>query len=410
MSKELDRKYAKLVIKTGVNLQKGQPLIIAASLNAASFVRLLVEEAYLVGASNVIVDWADSEVARLKIKHASFESMIIQEYQISRFHYLIDQDYARIHVLSDDPNEFEGLDLSKMNKARMQNAPKVRFFSEHYGNSKGQWCICGYPETHWAQMVFPGESEEEAYDKLYQAILNASHVTKDNDPIKEWDELNKQFLSRNEKLNNYQFTKLHFKNSIGTDLEVGLIKNHIWAGGGEYTTKGVYFNPNIPTEENFTMPDNKRINGIVYATKPLSSAGKVIKDFWFKFKDGKVVDFGAKENYEELATIVNFDEGSSSLGEVAIVPYDSPISLSNILFFETLYDENASCHLALGSAYVSTNLKDGLSYSDEQLKELGCNISNMHVDFMVGSNDMQIIGTKEDGTEVIIFQNGKYVI
>lgn len=410
MNEVLDRKYAKLVIKTGVNLQKGQPLIIASSIDAAPFVRLLVEEAYLAGASNVIVDWTDKEVARCKIKYATEDALEVQDYQISRYHYLIDQDFARIHILCDDPNEFDGLDMSKMIKARMKSAPKVRFFSEHYGNSKGQWCIVGYPEANWAKLVFPTDQAEEAYEKLYQAILKASHVTLDNDPIAEWDELNKQFLTINEKLNSFAFSKLHFQNSIGTDLEVGLIKDHIWAGGGEYSTKGIYFNPNIPTEENFTMPDNKRINGIVYATKPLSSAGKVIKDFWFKFENGKVVDFGAKENYDELAHIVNFDEGSSSLGEVAIVPFDSPISKSNILFFETLYDENASCHLALGSSYVATNLKNGLSYSDEQLKELGSNISNTHVDFMFGSSDMKITGTKEDGTEVVIFENGKYII
>ena len=410
MNQELNQKYAKLVIKAGVNLQPGQPLCIVASLEAASFVRCLAEEAYLAGASNVIVDWTDKALSRLKIQYAELDAMKIQDYQISRFHYFIDQDYARIHVVCDDPAEYDGLDLSKMIKARMESAPRVRFYSEHYGNSKGQWCVCGYPEANWAKVVFPNDDPKVAYEKLYQAILSASHVTSDNDPLQEWDELNKRFLTINEKLNNFNFTKLRFTNNMGTDLEVGLIKDHIWAGGGEYSTKGVYFNPNIPTEENFTMPDNKRINGIVYATKPLSSGGKVIKDFWFKFKEGKVIDFGAKENYDELAHVVNFDEGSSSLGEVAIVPFDSPISQSNILFFETLYDENASCHLALGSAYVSTNLKNGLSYSDEELKAMGCNISNTHVDFMFGSSDMKITGTKEDGTEVIIFQNGKYII
>lgn len=410
MNKELNRKYAELIVKSGVNLQKNQGLLVTASIDAIELIREIVEVAYEAGASNVIVDYTDKAITRSKIKYASEESFHIQDYQINRMHYLVDNNYAKIYICCDDPDELAGLDLAKFYKARVHNAPLTKFYSDFYGNSVGQWCVCGYPEKNWAKLVFPDLTEDEAYEKLYNAILDASHVRSDNDPIQEWDELDKAMMKRNDVLNAYQFESLHFKNELGTDLHIGLVDNHIWAGGGEYSTSGIYFNPNIPTEENFCMPHNKHIDGIVYATKPLSCGGRLVKDFWIKFKDGKVVDYDAKENKDALKEVIEFDDKSNSLGEVAIVPFYSPISLSNILYYETLYDENASCHLALGCAYVTTNLKDGLSYSEEELDKLGCNISNTHVDFMFGSRDMTIMGIKKDKTEVVIFKDGRFVI
>ena len=408
MNELLINKYAELIIKSGVNLQPNQGLMIRASIEAAPLVRALTKVAYEVGASKVLVDYDDDEISKIKIQYGTMESFLAPNYIVDKYHYLVDNNYARVSIACNNPNAFDGLSLKKVQEARMKDAPKLRFFGEHYGNNFTQWCVCGYPEKNWANLVFP--NQENAYELLADAIFKASHVELDNNPIEVWNELNKQFLARNEILKNYRFESLHFENSLGTDLTVGLIKNHIWAGGGEFTKGGIYFNPNIPTEENFTMPDCHRINGIVYASKPLDGGGRLIKDFYLKFKDGKVVEYNAKENSEALKEIIEFDEGSSSLGEVAIVPYYSPISLSNILFYETLYDENASCHLALGAAYIDSNLKDGLKYSIEELKQMGCNISNTHVDFMFGTKDMKITGIKSDGTRVVIYQDGKYLI
>ena len=410
MSKELDRKYAELLVKSGVNLQSGQGLIVQASNEALPLVREIVRVAYEQGASDVIVDTFDKELDQIKAKLAPMKSYLVKDFTLTKQHYIVDNNYCKIYVCCDDPNELEGIDTKKIQEARVKNAPLTRFYSEHFGNSLAQWCVCGYPQKDWAKQVFPNDPEDVAYEKLYKAILDASHVTLDNNPIEEWEQLDKDMMKRNDVLNAYDFASLHFKNSLGTDLIVGLVDNHIWAGGGEATPKGIYFNPNIPTEENFCMPHNKKINGIVYATKPLIAEGKIIKNFYLKFVDGKVVEYHAKENEEALKNIIEFDKGSSSLGEVALVPYYSPISLSNILFYETLYDENASCHLALGAAYVTTNLKDGLNYTEEELDQLGCNISNTHVDFMFGSSDMEITGLKKDGTTVLIFKDGRFVI
>lgn len=410
MNKELNNKFAKLLVKVGVNLQPGQGLVINCSVDAVELVREVVDEAYKLGASEVIINWSDSIIQKSIIQNSSLESLLIKDYQLARMHYLVDTNCAFLSISSPNPGIMAGVDMKNSVQASIQNAPKVEFYRNNTMNNHAQWCVASYPNVDWAKKVFPDLSDEEAFVKLYEAILSASHVGVDNDPIAEWDQLNKDMLSRNELLNEYNFESLHFKNSLGTDLEVGLVENHVWGGGGEHTTKGVYFNPNIPTEENFTMPHNKKINGYVYSTKPLNYEGKLIEDFWLKFENGKVVEFDARTHKEALSNLINFDEGSSSLGEVALVPYYSPISLSNILFYNTLFDENASCHLALGAAYIANNLKDGLKYSKEELKEIGCNLSNTHVDFMFGSKDMEIIGTKKDGSKVVVFKDGRFVI
>ena len=410
MNKELNRKYAKLLVECGVNLQENQGLVINASIEAVELVREIVKAAYERKTCDVIINWSDTEISKTVLEHATEEQLYIQEYQLAKQHYLVDNNYAKLSISSPKPGFMAGVDMTNSNKAQMHNAPLIRFVMEHTMNNHVQWCVAAYPNKIWAKQVFPELSEEEALEKLYYAILNASHVTIDNNPLEEWNKLNQEMTERNNKLNDFNFVSLHFKNEIGTDLEVGLVENHIWAGGGEYNTKGVYFNPNIPTEENFCMPHNKKINGVVYSTKPLESHGKLIENFFIKFKDGKAVEYNAEKGLDALKELIEFDEGSKSLGEVAIVPYYSPISLSNILFYNTLFDENASCHLALGAAYVSTNLKDGINYSKEELEEIGCNDSNIHVDFMFGSSDMTIVGTKHDGSQVVIFKDGKYVI
>ena len=248
-----------------------------------------------------------------------------------------------------------------------------------------------------------------AVDKLWDAILYASRVSEDGDVVEAWNKHNAEIKVHSDKLNDYNFKSLHFKNSLGTDLTVGLIKDHIWAGGCDETTKGILFNPNIPTEEVFTMPDRFNINGTVASTKPLSYGGVLIENFKLTFKDGRVVAHEALKNEETLTNLLNTDEGSRSLGEVALISHDSPISNLNILFYNTLFDENASCHLALGNCYP-TNLKGGTDLSDEELYGLGGNHSMVHVDFMFGSADMEVVGTTQDGKEVQIFSKGNFII
>jgi aminopeptidase len=261
----------------------------------------------------------------------------------------------------------------------------------------------------WAKKVFPDMEEDKAEEALWDAIFKASRVTEDNDPVKEWNEHNARLIKHNKILNDFQFKALHFKNEIGTDLTVELVENHVWSGGQEEATTGTVFNPNIPTEENFTMPLKTGVNGKVVATKPLDYQGNLIEDFWLEFKDGKVVDYDAKEGKDNLKNLIEFDEGSSYLGEVALIGYDSPISQSNILFFNTLFDENASCHLALGRAYPM-NIQGGTEMSKEELEKCGYNNSMAHVDFMFGSKDLDIVGETKDGKKVQIFKDGNFVI
>lgn len=410
MNIELNNKFAKLIINVGINLQPRQGLVINAPIEAVELVREIVKVAYEKKTSNVYINWSDGLVNKTVLQNAEVEDMLVTDWELAKMHHIVDKGFAMLSITSPNPGLMAGVDMTRSQQANIQNAPKMMFARENTMNNHTQWCVVAYPNKVWAKKVFPELSEDEALEKLYNAILDASHVTPTNDPVNDWNKLNEEMTKRNEILNSYDFESLHFENSLGTNLEIGLVDNHIWAGGGEFSTKGVFFNPNIPTEENFCMPHNKKINGKVVATKPLNYSGKLIEDFWIEFKDGKAVNFDARTSREALEQLINFDEGSSSLGEVALVPYYSPISLSNILFYNTLFDENASCHLALGAAYVGTNLKDGIKYSEEELKEKGVNISNTHVDFMFGSSCMNIVGTKKDGTKVVIFKDGNFVI
>ena len=410
MNIELNNKFAKLIINVGINLQPRQGLVINAPIEAVELVREIVKVAYEKKTSNVYINWSDGLVNKTVLQNAEVEDMLVTDWELAKMHHIVDKGFAMLSITSPNPGLMAGVDMTRSQQANIQNAPKMMFARENTMNNHTQWCVVAYPNKVWAKKVFPELSEDEALEKLYNAILDASHVTPTNDPVNDWNKLNEEMTKRNEILNSYDFESLHFENSLGTNLEIGLVDNHIWAGGGEFSTKGVFFNPNIPTEENFCMPHNKKINGKVVSTKPLNYNGKLIEDFWIEFKDGKAVNFDARTSREALEQLINFDEGSSSLGEVALVPYYSPISLSNILFYNTLFDENASCHLALGAAYVGTNLKDGIKYSEEELKGKGVNISNTHVDFMFGSSCMNIIGTKKDGTKVVIFKDGNFVI
>ncbi len=410
MKEGLIEKFAKVIVEAGVNLQDGQMLVVNAPLEAATLVKYIVKEAYLKNSKKVMVNFSDVEVNKQEQLYASQETLNeLPDWAVARAHYIVDNGAASISITSPKPGIMAGVDPMRMQIANREIMPKMKFFRKYTMENEGQWCVVACPNEVWAKKVFPNLSPTEAVDALWEAILNASRITEENDPLEEWNKHNETLSLRNDKLNEYNFVSLHFKNSLGTDLEIGLVENHLWAGGGEYSKKGIYFNPNIPTEENFCMPHNKKINGRVVATMPLNYSGKLIEDFYLDFQDGKVVAYDAKKEKEALKSLIEFDEGSSSLGEVALISYDSPISNMNILFYNTLFDENASCHLALGASYTSTNLKEAEKYTEEELEALGSNQSNTHIDFMFGSSDMEVTGVTHDGKIVQIFKDGNFV-
>lgn len=402
-------KLSKLAVKVGVNVQQNQIVVINSPLHAAEFARLIQKEAYLAGAKHVYVDWNDDELTRNYYTYASEEDLVdMPNWQLERWHYLVDNNACRISIDSRNPHAMDGIDPSKFVKVSRATGPKMSFVRNHYSSSKSQWTIVAYPNDEWAKTVFPNMPLEEAWDKLFDAIMYTSRVNLDNDIEKTWEVHTKNLEEHSNKMNEYNFKTLHFQNSLGTNLTVELVENHLWAGGGEMGGNGIYFVPNIPTEEVFTMPHKDKVNGKVVATKPLNYQGTLIKDFYMIFKDGKVVEYNAKEGYEALKNLIELDEGSSRLGEVALISYDSPISNLNILFNDTLFDENASCHLALGEAY-SMNVKGGTEMKQEDLVKLGYNVSLTHVDFMFGSSDMEIEGTTHNGEKVTIFKKGNFV-
>ncbi|MBQ2658955.1 MAG: aminopeptidase [Erysipelotrichaceae bacterium] len=402
-------KLAELVVKKGVNVQKDQPVVINASVRDADFVKKVVKNAYEAGAKFVSVEWRDSDITKMGYQYQSNETLSeIPQWMYDKTKYMQDKGACYISITSDKPGSMADVDGEKMKIANAAYYAKMGDLMTYLMNNEGQWCVFGIPSMEWAKVVFPDLSDEEAFEKLGDAIFAVTRVTEDNDPIEEWAKHDQEMLEHARKLNEYDFRELHFTSELGTDLTVGLVDGHIWVGGGSTTPKGVFFDPNMPTEECFCMPLKTGVNGIVYASKPLSYNGKVIEDFWFRFENGKVIDFDAKKEKETLKQLLEFDEGSSYLGEVALVPYDSPISKSGILFFNTLYDENAACHLALGRPYPE-NIKGGEQMSKEELAEHGANDSMQHEDFMFGTKEMDIDGIQKDGTVVPVFRKGNFV-
>jgi aminopeptidase len=402
-------KLAQLAVNRGVNVQKGQMLVINAEIRDADFVKLCVRKAYEAGAGQVTVNWLDQELSRMNYEYQSIETLQeIPDWMYDRTKYQHDHGAAYLRILSDKPGGLKGVDPAKMSAYQQAYYRKMADLQSYTMNNIGQWCVFGIPSMEWAKVVFPELPEEEAFEKLGDVIFAVTRVTEDNDPVKEWEEHDAELIRHAKILTDYQFKALHFTSELGTDLTVELVKDHVWMGGGSNTPEGVYFDPNMPTEEVFCMPLKTGTNGIVYASRPLSYQGKVIENFWYRFKDGKVVEFDAEKERDTLKALVEFDEGSCYLGEVALVPYDSPISRSGVLFFNTLYDENAACHLALGQPYPE-NLKGGTEMSDEELKAHGANDSMEHEDFMFGTKEMCIDGILEDGTEVPVFRHGNFV-
>ena len=402
---EMIQEYARNIIEVGLAIKEGELLHINCPVCAHEFARAVAKIAYDRGAKRVHISYRDDYVNREFYLHADIDNVkTFYEYEIEEAKYLVSEKAALLSIVSPIPKIMEGIDPKKMQERSRASNEKFSFYREYSMSNKGKWCVVAFPNQLWADQVF--DNKENSYDLLFDAIIKACRIGEDKNAL--MDHM-KELEAHKDILNDLNLKSLIFKNSLGTDLKVDLVDDHIWGGGGEFSQSGEYFLPNIPTEEVFTMPHSHGVNGRVYSTKPLNYQGKIINDFYLDFKDGAVVSYHAEENEDMLKSMLESDEGSTRLGEVALISYNSPISNMNVLFYNTLFDENASCHLALGNAYTM-NIKNGYEMSLDELKEKGYNSSMIHVDFMFGSKDMNITGITKDGKEIKIFKNGNFVI
>lgn len=401
-------KYAELLIKIGINIQKDQILVINSPIECAEFARIVTVKAYEAGAKEVIIRWDDEKSTRLRFKLANDEIFDeVNSWDLDFMNTTVDKDAAYLRISASDPELMKDVDPKRMARSHKSQTMALKYYRSKLMSNANVWCIASIPTIPWAKKVFPNAvTDEVAIKKLWDAIFESVRVNKEN-PLKEWKEHQKNLSQRNEFLNNHNFKALKYTNSAGTDVTVELVKDHIWVGGGEVSLKGQHFIANMPTEEVFTMPKANGVNGKIVSTIPLNYKGNLIEEFSFTFKNGVVVDFDAANGKDILKELLSTDDGAKRLGEVALVPYDSPISNQKILFYNTLFDENASCHFALGKPYP-INIKNGTAMSSEELQAAGANESLVHVDFMVGSEDLEIIGIKYDGVEVSIFKNGNF--
>ena len=405
MKKTVLREYAKLIVRCGVNVQKGQEVLIFAELDQPEFVKLVVEEAYKAKAKKVTVEWNYQPLAKLHVRYQSVKTMgTVTDFQKARQQHYCDTLPARIHIISEDPDGLKGMNMEKMAKARKMSYPILKPYVDAR-EGKQQWCIAAVPGAAWAKKVFPGLRTSVAVEKLWEAILFTSRVT--DDPIGEWEKHNKNLHDRCEYLNSLGIDKLHFTADNGTNLTVGMIPEAVFCGGGETNRQGIYYNPNIPSEECFISPKRGEAEGIVYSTKPLSYQGQLIDNFSIRFEKGKAVEAKAEVGEELLNTMISMDEGAAYLGECALVPEKSPIAESGLLFYNTLFDENAACHLALGMGYADT-IRDHHNKSLEECRQLGINDSMIHEDFMIGCDTMNIDAITRDGKVVPIFRKGNW--
>ena len=405
MKKTILREYAKLIVRVGANVQKGQEVLIHADLDQPEFVQMVAEEAYKAKAKLVAVLWNYQPLQKIHSRYQSVKTLgEVPQWQQARQQHYCDTLPCRIHLISEDPDGLKGVRMDKLAKARKLSYPILKpYIDEREG--KQQWCIAAVPGIAWAKKVFPGVRASVAVEKLWEAILSTSRVNED--PVKAWQEHNAQLKARCDYLNSLGLESLHYTADNGTNLTVGMIPQARFAGGGETSRQGIYYNPNIPTEECFISPMKGKAEGIVYSTKPLSYQGQLIENFYMKFENGKVVESGAEKGAELLHTLLTMDEGAAYLGECALVPQKSPICESGLLFYNTLFDENAACHLAVGMGFADT-IEGHHDLTLEQCREMGINDSMVHEDFMIGCDSMNIDATTRDGKIVPIFRNGNW--
>lgn len=406
MDQHILEKYAELIVRSGIALQKGQSVIIRTNVNQEAFASLVAEECYKAGAKRVSFQWQSAVMDSLDFRYADAAELgrsLPQNIGFQR--YCTEELPCLIWLDADDPDGLAGVDADKVAKVKAALYAQNAQYIEAREN-KFQWCIAGCPSTKWAQKVFPNLPEEEAIERLWRAILKTSRA-EDGMGIERWEAHDLDLKKRCDYLNSLHLVSLHYTSRNGTDLRVGLIPGVIFLGGGEKTLSGTFFQPNIPSEECFTSPMRGVAEGIVYSSKPLAYQGQLIEDFFVRFHEGKAVQVDAKKGQAALESILSLDEGSAYLGECALVPFDSPINQTGLMFYNTLYDENACCHLALGRGF--TDLYPHYeNYSEEQLHSFGINKSLSHVDFMIGTADLSIVGTDSTGHEIPLFRHGTW--
>lgn len=406
MNPEKLKNYARLIARVGVNIQKGQEVVISAELDQPQFIEYLVEECYLAGASSVRVEWTHQPLKLMHVKYQTADKLgEIPEWERQRLLHRADILPAMIYIESEDPNGLDGMDQEKWGASVQMRWKVIKPIRDSMEN-KYQWCIAAVPGVKWARRVFHGLSDDEAIEKLWEAILYTSRA--EGDAISAWREHNADLKRRCEYLNSLGLSSLHYSSANGTDLTVGLIPEAQFLAGSEKTLgTGAEFNPNIPSEEVFTSPMKGSAEGIVYSTRPLSYRGVMIENFSIRFESGKVSEVHAEKNEDALKMMVSMDEGASMLGECALVPFDSPIRNSGIMFYNTLFDENAACHLALGDGFNNC-IRGYENYTLDECRKMGINMSMIHEDFMIGSEDLDIDGITEDGRTVPIFVKGNW--
>ena len=405
--KEKLTEYAQLLVRVGLNIQRGQPLVISSPVECAFFARLCAAEAYQAGCREVVMNWGDDELGRMKYLHAADE--VFDTVPLWRRHFYNDyalEGAAYLAISASDPENLKGVDHSRIVRAQQASGRALKDFDRLQMCGGFPWCIASIPIPSWAKTVFPGDGEERAMERLWDAIFRAVRISGDGKAVEKWQAHLKTLHARMEKLNALKFKSLHYTNALGTDLTVELPEGHIWEAGNDVTLSGQEYIANIPTEELFTSPLKTGVNGVVYASLPLVHDGNIIDGFHFVVKDGKIVEARARQGEETLKAAISVDEGAGYFGEVALVPYDSPISNQKILFYNTLFDENAACHIAFGEAYPC--LEGGQQMTKDELKARGLNDSITHVDFMVGTPDLRIVGTTHDGREIPVFENGNF--
>lgn len=400
-------KYADLIVNKGIAVGEDDYVLINADIEQAPLVRLVVKNAYQSGAKKVIVNWSDDIITRVNYEGQDVETLTdIPQYKVDEAHDLLDKRAKRIALRSSNPNALKGVDPKKISESQLASSQALEKVRNATQANVVSWLVCAGAGEEWAKLVFPElETTEEQVDALWDQIFKTTRVYEEN-PVEAWDAHEATLNEKADFLNAEQFDQLHYTGP-GTDFTLGLPKNHVWESAGSVNENGEIFIANMPTEEVFTAPDFRRAEGTITSSKPLSYGGTVIDGMTFNFKDGEVVEVSAEQGEETLKALINDNKGSKSLGEVALVPHKSPISQSGIIFYNTLFDENASNHLALGQAYA-TSVQGGAKMDRDQLEDAGLNRSNVHVDFMVGNGEMNIDGIKEDGTVVPIFRNGEW--
>jgi len=405
MKKTVLRAYANLIVRCGLNVQKGQEVLIYADLDQPEFVKLGVEEADKAKAKEVTVHFDYQPLQKLHTRYQTVKTLgEVKAWEKERQEHYCNAMPCRLHLISEDPDGLKGVNMQKMAKARQLRYPILKpYLDKREGNQ--QWCIAAVPGAAWAKKVFPGLRTSAAIEKLWEAILFTSRVT--DDPLAAWENHNKNLRDRCAYLNSLGIEKLHYTADNGTDLTVGMIPEAVFCGGEEATRQGVYYNPNIPSEECFISPKRGEAEGIVYSTKPLSYQGQLIDNFSIRFENGKAVEAKAEVGEELLNTMISMDEGAAYLGECALVPEKSPIAESGLLFYNTLFDENAACHLALGMGYCDT-IADHHNKTLEECRALGINDSMIHEDFMIGCSSMNIDAITRDGRIIPIFRAGNW--